>query len=231
MPAPIPFSDAFVERHPFGWLAAIHLPAELDADAEEAIARLPAAEAEFARALRRRRRVEFAGGRLALHRAAEAAGIELGAVLPGAGGGPALPAGIAASISHKRRVAAALVAAGSATLGLDVEEEAPPREAIASRVLRAEERAAIEALPEAARWGAIVRRFAAKEAIYKAIHPHVRRYVGFPEASVSLDPPAAALHLAGGEGPFRVELALDARGGLVLAAARISLPRDPAVGS
>ena len=230
MSAAIPFSEAPVERHPFGWLAAVSLPAGLEPVPAAVLARLEPAEAARARTLRGRRQIEWTGGRLALRAAARAAGVRLPAVLSGERGEPLLPGGIQASISHKRTIALALVAGGEATLGLDVEELAPPRPAIAGRILREEERAAVEALPEAARWPAIVARFAAKEAIYKAIHPHVRRYVAFAEASVSLEPPAASLHLEKGEGPFRLALDLRERAGLVVAAVQISLQPAASVG-
>jgi len=223
MPAAIPFSEAPVERHPFGWLAIVHLPDGREPVPPEVLARLAPEEAAWAATLRGRRQIEWSGGRLALRAAARAAGIELPPVLPGTRGEPLLPPGVQASISHKRTVALALVGQGSETIGLDVEELAPPRPAIAARILRPEELAAVDALPEAARWPAILARFAAKEAIYKAIHPHLRRYVAFSEASVALDPPAARLHLAHGEGDLPLTLELRERDGLLVAAARVSL--------
>ena len=231
MSAAIPFSEAPVESHPFGWLAAVSLPEGLEPVAAAVLARLDPAEAAHARTLRGRRQIEWTGGRLALRAAARAAGLALPAVLPGARGEPLLPPAVQASISHKRAMALALVGTGPACLGLDVEEPEPARPAIASRVLRDEELAAVEALPEAERWPAILRRFAAKEAIYKALHPHVRRYVAFSEASVSLEPPGAILHLAHGEGPFAVALDLRVRSGLLLAAVRIAALDVPGAGA
>ena len=35
-------------------------------------------------------------------------------------------------------------------------------------------------------WRAVLLRFALKEAAYKAIHPHLQRFVGFQEARVTL---------------------------------------------
>jgi 4'-phosphopantetheinyl transferase EntD len=42
-------------------------------------------------------------------------------------------------------------------------------------------------VPEERRWLEVMVRFAVKEAIYKAVHATLRRYVGFDEASVSVD--------------------------------------------
>ncbi len=216
-----PFAAFFVETHPFGLLAAVHLPGGLEPADDAVLARLAPEEAAHAAGLKGRRRIEWVGGRLALRAAAEAAGITLPAVLPGPRGEPLLPPGVQASVSHKRTVALALVSTGAATVGLDVEEREPARPSIVRRILRDEEIAAVEALPEAARWDATVARFAVKEAIYKAVHPHVRRYVAFAEASVTLDPPRAALHLEKGEGPFALEVEVQERGPLIVAAVRI----------
>lgn len=216
-----PFTEAFVEAHPFGVLAAVYLPAGLEPVDPDVLARLEPAEAAHAATCRARRQIEWTGGRLALRAAARAAGIRLPPVLPGSRGEPVLPAGVQASISHKRSIALALISTGAATVGLDVEEREPPRPSITRRILRDEELQAVEVLPEAGRWPATIARFAVKEAIYKAVHPHVRRYVAFSEASVSLDPLAAVLHLERGEGPFALEVALEERGALILAAVRI----------
>jgi 4'-phosphopantetheinyl transferase EntD len=45
--------------------------------------------------------------------------------------------------------------------------------------------------------------FSTKEAIYKALHPHVPRYIGFEEAEVD-EQGGIRLYLSGGEGPFRL---------------------------
>lgn len=166
----------------FGTLAAVRLPEGKEAVPETRLDALPAEERRFAHTLRGRRQIEWVGGRLALRLAAAARGLALGPVLPGAGGAPRLPAGVGASISHKRHLAAALV--GPPSLGLDIEELAPPRSGIAPRILDDEELRAFERLPAGARWTYLVRRFSLKEATYKAIFPHLRRFVAFDEAHV-----------------------------------------------
>jgi phosphopantetheinyl transferase (holo-ACP synthase) len=108
--------------------------------------------------------------------------------------------------------------------------------AIANRVLTERELDALGALPADRAWIALTARFAIKEAIYKAIDPFVRRYVGFREAEIArLDlPPASPLEapefqaieaqmtLAKGEGPFAVEVSWARCEALVLATARIA---------
>ncbi|HWV36875.1 MAG TPA: 4'-phosphopantetheinyl transferase superfamily protein [Vulgatibacter sp.] len=224
-----PFSIPFAETTPFGELVAVHLPPGLDDEVPaEVLGGLFPEERAIAEEARRRRRIEWCGGRLALRLATERLGVAPGPVLRGERGEPLLPEGLTASVSHKRRIAAALVArAGQGTVGLDLEELEPARMSIAPRVLRPEEEEEVFALPEDRRWRSLATRFAVKEAVYKALHPHVRRYVRFSEASVRLEPgaePEVSLHLEGGEGPFRLEARAEARAGHLIASVRISSP-------
>jgi 4'-phosphopantetheinyl transferase EntD len=102
-------------------------------------------------------------------------------------GAPVLPAGWVGSISHKGTRAAALVAPDEgARIGLDLERAAPPRLDIGSRILTPAERAALAQLPPHAYGLAVTLRFAIKEAIYKAVDPFVRRYVGFTEVELEV---------------------------------------------
>jgi 4'-phosphopantetheinyl transferase EntD len=96
-------------------------------------------------------------------------------------GAPVMPAGWLGSLSHKRELAAALVAeddGSGARIGLDLEEAREPRQPIERRVLTARELAGLASRRD------ITRFFAIKEAIYKAIDPFVRRYVGFQEVEI-----------------------------------------------
>lgn len=151
----------------------------------------------YAEALSARRRPTFVGGRLALRRAAARLGLELPAVLPDDRGAPALPRGVVGSISHKDSLAVALLApADGATRGVDVERVVAPRVDLSRQVLAPDEAAELSALEGEARWRAVLLRFSVKEAIYKAIDPFVRRYVGFQEVTASPSPPST---LAGGD--------------------------------
>lgn len=134
------------------------------------------------------RRREFAAGRAALR---AALGFDA-AILPDDRGAPVLPAGYVGSISHKGELAAGLVARDDgARIGVDLEVAAPSRQAIERRILTPREQAAISGRQ-------ITLAFAIKEAIYKAIDPFVRRYVGFTEVELEL----------GGEGGCLVRSAL-----------------------
>ena len=54
-------------------------------------------------------------------------------------------------------------------------------------MLTPREQAMIAGAGEVERGRAVTLRFAIKEAIYKAVDPHVRRYVGFTEVELELD--------------------------------------------
>ena len=123
---------------------------------------------------------DFWGGRLALRRAAAAAGVAAGPepLLRLATGAPRAPPGAVASVSHKRPLAVALARAAEAAprargVGVDVERAREPRAGaarLARRVVRADERRAYASLR-----GVVDVRvraalfFSLKEAVYKAV--------------------------------------------------------------
>jgi 4'-phosphopantetheinyl transferase EntD len=124
----------------------------------------------------------FAAGRRAL---CEALGetVEMAQIGKSDRGAPVVPRGHG-SIAHKAgpdRVVAAAIAADH-LVGIDIERALPPRQAIERRILTPREQAA---LGDDRRRVSLV--FAIKEAIYKAVDPVVRRYVGFTEVEVDLD--------------------------------------------
>ena len=55
---------------------------------------------------------------------------------------------------------------------------------IAPRVLTAAELGEVHELAPERQWNSVLMRFAIKEAIYKALAPRMRRYIGFHEAVV-----------------------------------------------
>ncbi len=220
------FDVAFALDLPHGACVAVHLPASGAAISDEDLARLAPEERAYARDFSPHRFAGWVGGRIALRAAAARAGIaSLGAVLATPRGAPSLPTDLAASISHKATIAVALAArADGATRGIDVELDVPRRTDVAPRVLRDEELAEIDALTGDARGSAVLLRFSAKEAIYKALDPYVARYVGFKEARVSPRDDGTAsvsLDLANGEGPFDVDVRWLRRDGLIVTTARI----------
>jgi 4'-phosphopantetheinyl transferase EntD len=86
-------------------------------------------------------------------------------------------AGRSGSISHKGACAIAIAApAALGNLGIDMERAIAPRGDIGARILTPREPAVV------GKW--LTRVFAIKEAVYKAVDPIVRRYVGFQEVEV-----------------------------------------------
>ena len=190
-----------------------------DAELDAALAALPAPEREHAGRLGAIRRREFVTGRAALH---AAIGDREAPILADDRGAPIVPAGWVGSISHKGALAAAIAApAGGGRVGVDVERAAPPRVDIGRRVLTPREQARLGHLAEgsADRGRAVTLRFAIKEAIYKAIDPYLRRYVGFTEVELELDGEACTVAHAL---PLAIEAAWREHAGHWLATARAS---------
>lgn len=202
---------------PFGRLVGVALPA-----AEET---LSAGERALAAAMAPVRRATWVGGRVALRAALEEVGGRAEVIGATDRGAPLLPDGFVGSISHKATIAVALAARaeGGATLGVDVELERTGKIDISERVLTPRERAALVSLSGAERERAVLAAFAAKEAVYKALDPWVRRYVAFHEVDL-VSAGDATLSLKDGEGPFAVEVG-DASEpglpGLIVALARV----------
>jgi 4'-phosphopantetheinyl transferase EntD len=184
----VTYSTLFVRAHPFGVVAGVRLPPEKAPVPESVVARLLDDEQRVARGLDGFRAQEWVGARLAWHEAAKAFGLGPNALLSGDERQPLAPTGVSVSLTHKRDLAIALVGHSvDGALGVDLEGEGRARTRIAERVLRPEELAVVQGQPEARQWLEVMVRFAVKEAIYKAVHPTLRRYVGFEEARVEVD--------------------------------------------
>ncbi|MFT3691696.1 MAG: 4'-phosphopantetheinyl transferase superfamily protein [Kofleriaceae bacterium] len=153
---------------PHGTAAIVELD---DHEIDAALAVLPDEEQRAAEKLSGVRRRELVAGRTAMHC------LIAEAVLSNERGAPILPAGKSGSISHKLTRAAALVAdAHHGHVGIDLERTAATRLDIGKRILTVNE-------PKV-QGAELLRVFAIKEAIYKAIDPIVRRYVGFQEVEL-----------------------------------------------
>jgi 4'-phosphopantetheinyl transferase EntD len=172
-----------VERVGHGVVAAVGIP-EAQEVAELAASRLSDAERVHL-ATRGRRKEEFVAGRLAVRAACLAFGVEIDEVLPDEKGAPCIPQPLTGSISHSLGVAVAIVGhAEDGTLGIDVEPVERFRARIEGLVLTTEERAAIGDLSGAERARAVLLRFSAKEALYKALHRQIERDLSFLDAHV-----------------------------------------------
>lgn len=135
------------------------------ADADRAL--LPTTEAALVEGDAPQRVREFTAGRLCSRAALAGIGQRTDPVLMDAGGAPAWPDEVRASISHKDSLCVAVVGSTRtwSGVGIDVERAAPLPRSTWSRVLTAHERGLLEAGPR----GSIAARatFSAKEAYYK----------------------------------------------------------------
>ncbi|WP_433791503.1 4'-phosphopantetheinyl transferase family protein [Actinoplanes sp. CA-252034] len=149
----------------------------------------PGEEDLIANAVESRRR-EFVTARRCAREALSRLGFAPAPIRPGPRREPIWPAGVAGSITHCAgyRAAAVARAADVASLGIDAEPHAP----LPARVLPvAATPADLDHLAELAvqdpsvHWDRLL--FSAKEAVYKAWFPVTRRWLGFEDASLTID--------------------------------------------
>ena len=150
----------------------------------------PDEEAVIAKAVDKRRR-EFATARACARAALAKLGLPPVPIVPGLRGAPQWPPGVVGSITHCAGYRASAVARDRdvVTIGLDAE----PHDNLPSGVLEAVasdgEQARLAALAAARPdvcWDRML--FSVKESVYKAWFPLTRRWLGFEEASVNIDP-------------------------------------------
>ncbi len=132
-----------------------------------------------------RRKITYAGGRFALRDLLKRHGLDT-AILSDDRGAPILPASVRGSISHKDEVAAALLTRDvTGHFGVDVEAVPGPSDELAARILTERELAVVRVMQDEQRALELSLRFSAKESIYKALDPYVRRYVAHEEVEVT----------------------------------------------
>jgi 4'-phosphopantetheinyl transferase EntD len=162
---------------------------EANDDRAEA-ALFPEEEALLGNAIEKRRR-EFATGRMCARAALQRLGLPATAIARGSRGEPLWPEGVVGSITHCDGYRAAAVGRSSeiATVGIDAEPDAALPGGVFEQIVRPEELPALRHhqsdLPQA-HWDRLL--FSAKESVYKAWFPLARRWLGFEDVSVSLDP-------------------------------------------
>jgi 4'-phosphopantetheinyl transferase EntD len=114
-----------------------------------------------------------------------------GPILPGPHGAAVWPPGIVGSMTHCPGYSAAVVAFARdvTSIGIDAEPDEPLPEGVVERIASADERERLAALAlarPAISWDRLL--LCTKEAVYKAWHPLVHRWIDFLEADVTLDP-------------------------------------------
>lgn len=136
------------------------------------------------------RRADFRLGRHAAHLALRELGFEPRPILRGDRGEPLWPDGVVGSIthSHGHAIAVAAPAEIAGRIGIDLEDRTRYFDALESQIAVPAELAHLAELDTSIREAAVIELFSAKESIYKAHFPRVRRFFGFHAAKVELAP-------------------------------------------
>lgn len=137
------------------------------------------------------RRSEFVTARRCAREALVQLGHPPSAIRLGGKREPQWPAGVVGSITHTAGFRAAAVAPRSllASIGIDTEQNSPLPNGVEDLVTVASERDLLTTLTRAfpmTHWERLL--FSAKEAIYKAWYPLTRRWLGFENARLTIDP-------------------------------------------
>lgn len=148
-----------------------------------------AEEAALGQAVEKRRR-EYTTARACAREALARLGLPAAPILSGERGEPRWPEGIVGSITHCEgyRACALAHAHEIATVGIDAEPNAPLPDGLLGDIARAEELPWLERLrreePQV-HWDRLL--FSAKESVYKAWFPLAKRWLGFEDASVTVE--------------------------------------------
>ena len=130
-----------------------------------------------------RRREAFATGRHLARAALAGLGCPPCAIMPDGDGVPCWPSGFIGTISHSGRLCIALAAPGSASEGIGVDIE------LAARVLPSIRRLVCH--PEESQCAVeydVALCFSAKEAVFKARYPAMRKMLGFLDVQLEMSP-------------------------------------------
>jgi 4'-phosphopantetheinyl transferase EntD len=159
-------------------------------DDTQGVALFPEEEAALGQAVEKRRR-EFTTARACARVAFARLGLPAAAITNGERGEPRWPAGVIGSITHCDGYRACAIARSSeiASIGIDAEPNAALPDGLLPDIARAEELPWLAELrrdqPEV-HWDRLL--FSAKESVYKAWFPLARRWLGFEDAIVTVDP-------------------------------------------
>lgn len=156
----------------------------------EGVALFPEEEAAISRAVAKRRN-EFTSARWCAREALAALGYSPVPLVPGERGAPTWPDGVVGSMTHCAGYRAAALARDTevVSIGIDAEPSAPLPDGVLDAVTREEETAPLHRLAEESpevHWDRLL--FSAKESVYKTWFPLTRRWLGFEDASITLDP-------------------------------------------
>jgi 4'-phosphopantetheinyl transferase EntD len=152
----------------------------------------PEEEALLGRAVEKRRR-EFTTARMCARAALGRLGQPPASILTGERGEPLWPVGVVGSITHCDGYRACAVArlGEILTIGIDAEPNAALPDGLLGDIARPEELPSLRRLGAEhphVHWDRLL--FSAKESVYKAWFPLAKRWLGFEDATLTLDPSA-----------------------------------------
>jgi 4'-phosphopantetheinyl transferase EntD len=138
-----------------------------------------------------KRRMEFTTVRVCARTALARLGLPPAPIVPGHRGVPRWPSGVVGSMTHCAGYRAAAVShtADVATIGIDAEPDDILPEGVLKMIAFGDELIMLEKLGAMAPgvcWDRLL--FSAKESVYKAWFPLTGRWLGFEEATVTIDP-------------------------------------------
>lgn len=141
------------------------------------------------------RAAEFRLGRHVAHLALQQLGLEARPILRGPGREPIWPEGVVGSITHTgdRAIAAVALVEEAGGIGIDLEDSTRSFPALESQITVPDEATLLARMEKPARDAMVIETFSAKESIYKAFYPRVRRFFGFDAARIQ----TAGDHLVG----------------------------------
>jgi 4'-phosphopantetheinyl transferase EntD len=151
---------------------------------------LPEERAAVAKAVEKRR-LEYTTVRVCARAALVRLGLPPVPIVPGQRGAPRWPDGVAGSMTHCAGYRAAAVAriADVASVGIDAEPDEPLPDGVLEAVAFGAEPTMLRELARhdaGVSWDRLL--FSAKESVYKTWFPLTRRWLGFEEAAISIDP-------------------------------------------
>jgi len=150
----------------------------------------PVEQALVARAVEKRRR-EFVTARMCARTALRELGFPAVPILTGERGEPLWPGGVVGSITHCEGYRACAVARSSefVSVGIDAEPNAALPDRLLGDIARPEELPMLRQLGSEhadVHWDRLL--FSAKESVYKAWFPLAKRWLGFEDAVLDIDP-------------------------------------------
>ncbi len=159
-------------------------------DDEQPVDLFPEEEALLGNAVPKRR-AEFGTARWCAREAMTRLGVAPAPVLPGPKREPRWPDGIVGSLTHclGYRAAALALATDFRTIGIDAEPHAPAPDGVLEAIAVPAE---LDRMPRLRAddpkicWDRLL--FSAKETTYKAWYPVTKRWLGFEDADITLDP-------------------------------------------